>query len=54
MIARLPNRYMFGHESFHAHEIQMLLQGLSLAPDSPLSVLAVEVLPPQVDQILRK
>jgi len=45
------SRDVFGHASFDDGEIQSLLQRLSLPPDSPLSVLAVELLPPRVDQV---
>jgi hypothetical protein len=46
-----PSRDVFGHAAFNDQEIQTLLQNLKLAPDSPLSVLAVEVLPPRADQV---
>ena len=46
-----PSRDIFGHATFNDQEIQASLQNLSLAPNSPLSVLAVEVLPPRADQI---
>jgi hypothetical protein len=46
-----PSRDVFGHATFSDKEIQATLQSLSLAPDSPLSVLAVELLPPRTDQI---
>jgi hypothetical protein len=45
------SRDVLGHGAFDDKEIQALLKNLSLAPDSPLSVLAVEVLPPRADQI---
>jgi hypothetical protein len=40
-----------GRAAFNDQEIQAVLRNLSLAPDSPLSVLAVELLPPRADQI---
>jgi hypothetical protein len=46
-----PSRDVFGHAAFDDQEIQTCLQSLRLAPDSPLSVLAVEVLPPRADEI---
>jgi len=46
-----PSRDVFGHSTFNDREIQALLQKLSLAPNSALSVLAVEVLPPRADQL---
>ena len=45
------SRDVFGHAAFNDLEIQACLQNLSLAADSPLSVLAVEMLPPRADQI---
>ncbi|MBI1826027.1 MAG: hypothetical protein HY287_02590 [Planctomycetes bacterium] len=46
-----PSRDVFGHAVFNDEQIQAILKNLSLAPDSPLSVLAVELLPPRADQI---
>jgi hypothetical protein len=45
------SRDVFGHAAFNDQEIQVSLRSLSLAPDSPLSVLAVELLPARADQI---
>lgn len=46
-----PSRDVFGHATFNDTEIQGLLQKLSLAPNTALSVLAVELLPPRADQL---
>jgi len=46
-----PSRDVFGHATFNDQQIQGLLQKLSLAPNTPLSVLAVELLPPRADQL---
>lgn len=46
-----PSRDVFGHAAFNDDEIQVCLKNLSLAPESPLSVLAVELLPSRGDEI---
>ncbi len=46
-----PSRDVYGHATFNDKEIQASLRSLSLAPNSPLSVLAVELLPPRADQV---
>ena len=46
-----PSRDVFGHATFNDGEIQVCLQNLNLPPDSPLSVLAVEMLPSRGDEI---
>ncbi|MDH6247768.1 hypothetical protein [Mycobacterium sp. OTB74] len=46
-----PSRDVFGHATFNDEQIQATLHRLSLAPNTPLSVLAVELLPPRADQL---